>query len=130
MLIGEVAKRSSVPTRTIRFYEQAKVLTVPVRSASGYRIYSDRTLAELTFIKRAQRLGFSLEEIREILGLGRAGRLPCTRVTALCDAHLREIDEQMTELQAFRKLLVQARRKAKAGCGFTPDGFCKAIMGL
>ena len=130
MLIGEVAERSGVPARTIRFYEQAKVLTLPPRSSGGYRIYSDRTLAELTFIKRAQRLGFSLDEIREILGLGRAGRMPCDRVTVLCDTHLTEIDRQMAELQAFRKLLQQARRKAKAGCGFTHEGFCKAIMGL
>lgn len=130
MLIGELAERSGVPARTIRFYEQAKVLTAPPRSSGGYRVYSERTLAELTFIKRAQRLGFSLDEIREILGLGRQGRVSCDRVTALCDAHLGEIDRQMAELRAFRKLLEQARRKARAGCGFTREGFCKAIMGL
>jgi DNA-binding transcriptional MerR regulator len=130
MLIGQLAERSGIPARTIRFYEQAKVLTAPERSPNGYRVYSDRTLAELTFVKRAQRLGFSLDEIREILGLGRAGRLPCNRVTALCDEHLREIDRQIGELQAFRKLLDAARRKAKAGCGFTREGFCKAIMGV
>jgi MerR family transcriptional regulator, copper efflux regulator len=130
MLIGEVAERSGVPARTIRFYEQSNVLTAPARSAAGYRLYSERTLTELMFVKRAQRLGFSLGEIREILGLGRAGRKPCSRVTAMCDAHLSEIDRQMAELEAFRRLLEQTRRKAKAGCGFTPDGFCKAIMGL
>ena len=130
MLIGDLAERSGVPARTIRFYEQSRVLTAPARSAGGYRLYSDRALAELTFVKRAQRLGFSLENIREILGLGRSGRMPCDRVTALCDAHLSEIDRQLAELQLFRKLLKRVRRKAKAGCGFTADGFCKAIMGL
>lgn len=93
-------------------------------------MYSERALAELAFIKRAQRLGFSLHEIREILGLGRAGRLPCNRVTALCDAHLTEIDRQIAELEEFKKLLTRARRKAKTGCGFTREGFCNAIMGL
>ena len=130
MLIGEVATCSGVPARTIRFYEQAKLLSVPPRSDAGYRIYSDRTLAELAFIKRAQRLGFSLDEIREILGLGHQGRLPCNRVTAICDTHLTAIDRQMAELQTFRKLLEQVRRKARAQCGFTSEGFCKAIMGL
>jgi MerR family transcriptional regulator, copper efflux regulator len=130
MLIGELAERSGIPARTIRFYEQAEVLTPPERSSNGYRIYSDRTLAELTFVRRAQRLGFSLDEIREILGLGREGRLSCTRVIALCDAHLDEVDRQMAELQTFRELLAQTRRKARAGCGFTREGFCRAIMGL
>jgi DNA-binding transcriptional MerR regulator len=130
MLIGELAVRSGIPAKTIRFYEQAKVLSAPERSSNGYRVYADRTLAELTFIKRAQRLGFSLDEIREILGLGRQGRLSCNRVMALCDAHLGEIDRQMAELQTFRELLARTGRKAKAGCGFTREGFCKAIMGL
>ena len=130
MLIGELAERSGIPARTIRFYEQAKVLTAPERSANGYRAYSDKALAELTFIKRGQRLGLSLDEIREILGLGRAGRMPCSRVTAICDAHLQEIERQMEELVAFRRLLEEARRKAEAKCGLTREGFCKAIMGL
>ena len=130
MLIGELANRSGVPARTIRFYEQAQVLTAPARSPGGYRLYSERSIAELTFIKRAQQLGFTLLEIREIIGLGRKGQLPCSRVVALCDAHLSEIRRQISELQAFRKLLEQARRKAKAGCGFTHEGLCKAIMGV
>lgn len=130
MLIGELAERSGISARTIRFYEQARVLTAPQRSSNRYRVYSDRTLAELTFIKRAQRLGFSLDEIREILALGHSGRVPCNRVTALCDAHIGEIDRQMAELIAFRKLLESARRKSNAGCGFTREGFCNAIMGL
>lgn len=130
MLIGELAERSGVPARTIRFYEQAKVLTAPERAANGYRVYADTTLAELAFIKRSQRLGFSLDEIREVLGSGRAGRLPCARVAALCGAHLEEIDRQMAELQSFRGLLVLARGKARAGCGLTREGLCKAVMGL
>jgi MerR family transcriptional regulator, copper efflux regulator len=130
MLIGELAQRSGVAARTIRFYEQAEILTAAARSPTGYRVYSDSTLAELTYIKRAKRLGFSLDEIREILGLGRAGRLPCDRVTALCDAHLAEIDRRIEELKEFQKVLTDTRRKAQCGCGFTREGFCKAIMGL
>ena len=130
MLIGELAERSGVSAKTIGFYEQARVLTPPERLDNGYRVYANKTLAELTFIRRGQRLGFSLVEIREILGLGRSGRLPCNRVTAMCDTHLAEIEGQMAELQAFRTLLESARRKAKTGCGFTREGFCKAIMGI
>jgi MerR family copper efflux transcriptional regulator len=129
MLIGEIAERSGIPTRTIRFYEQARVLTPPARTPAGYRVYSTRALAELLFVKRAQRLGFSLDEIRELLGLGRASRLSCNKVMALCDAHLNEIERQIEELQAFKVLLERARKKARAKCGFTRDGFCKAITG-
>ena len=124
MLIGEVAERSGVPARTIRFYEQRNILSVPPRSSGGYRLYSDRTLAELGFIKRAQQLGFSLEEIREILNLGRVGRMPCSRVSTLCGAHLQRIERQIAELETFRRQLLRAQRKAKAACGFTREGFC------
>lgn len=129
MLIGEVATRSGVPTRTIRFYEQAGVLTPPARSPAGYRIYSEGTLAELVFVRRAQRLGLSLDEIREILSLGRSGRAPCGRVAAMCETHLANIEMQMKELRAFQRHLREAQIKAKAGCGFTREGFCRAIMG-
>lgn len=129
MLIGEVAERSGVPARTIRFYEQRRILGIPSRSSGGYRVYSERTLAELAFIKRAQQLGFSLEEIREVLSLGRGGRTACSRVSTLCESHLRRIARQMVELQTFRRQLLQALRKAKAGCGSTREGFCEAIMG-
>ena len=128
MRIGEIAQRSGLPPHTIRFYEERKLVTRAARSASGYRMYSERVLDELGFIRRAQRLGFSLDEIREILSFGRGGKTPCARVAALCAAHLEEVDRQMAELQAFRHSLLAAKQQAEAGCGFTREGFCRAIM--
>ena len=130
MRIGQIAQRAGIPAHTIRFYEEQKLVTSPARSQAGYRVYSERTLTELGFIRRAQRLGFSLEEIREILSLGRGGQMPCGRVAALCATHLKEIDERMAELRAFRRNLREAGRQASSACGFTPEGFCRAIMGL
>ena len=127
MLIGEVARRSGIPTHTIRFYEEEKLVSRPSRASSGYRVYSDRVLAELGFIKRAQQLGFTLEEIREILKLGRTGKAPCDRVVALCDTHLDKIDRQIAELMSFRRGLEDVQRQAQQGCGLTVEGFCKAI---
>lgn len=129
MRIGEIAHRSGVPAHTIRFYEARKLVTRAARSDAGYRIYSERVLDELGFIRRAQRLGFSLDEIREILNLGRGGKTPCARVATLCATHLEEIDRQMAELRAFRQSLIAAQKQAESGCGFTHEGFCKAIMG-
>jgi len=128
MLIGEAAQRSGIPAHTIRFYERRKLVSRATRLPSGYRVYSDRVLDELRFIRRAQRLGLTLEETREILSLGRAGRRPCERVAAICDAHLAEIDRKMAELQAFRQHLQEAKRLTERDCGFTHEGFCRAIF--
>jgi DNA-binding transcriptional MerR regulator len=130
MRIGEVARRSGVPAHTIRFYETRNVVARPARTRAGYRVYSDQVIGELDFVRRAQGLGFSLDEIKEILALGRGGKLPCARVAAMCDAHLRAIDERLAELRRFQRHLRDAQRQAKSGCGYTPEGFCRAIMGL
>jgi len=128
MLIGEVAKRSGISVHTIRFYEQKKLIARPERAASGYRVYSDRVLDELRFIERSRRLGFTLKETREILSMGRSGRMPCERVSALCDAHLDEIDKRMAEMRAYKRNLRSAKRLASQACGYTPEGFCRAIF--
>ena len=78
--------------------------------------------------RKRLRLGLTLEETREILSLGRAGRRPCERVAAICDAHLAEIDRKMAELQAFRQHLQEAKRLTERDCGFTHEGFCRAIF--
>ena len=128
MLIGEVARRSGLSAHTIRFYETRNLIGRPPRAASGYRVYSDRVLDELRFIERAQRLGFTLNETRDILSMGRSGRTPCERVAALCDTHLNEIDRRMAELRAFRRNLQNAKRLTQEACGYTPEGFCRAIF--
>lgn len=129
MQIGEVAKRSGISAPAIRYYEQQKLVSPAARSGAGYRVYSERVLSELRFVKQAQRLGFSLDEIREILGMGRGGRKPCNRVVALCDEHLREVDRQMAELRQFRRNLIAVKHQAEEGCGLTAEGFCRAIFG-
>jgi MerR family transcriptional regulator, copper efflux regulator len=128
MLIGEAAQRSGIPAHTIRFYERRKLVSRATRLPSGYRVYSDRVLNELRFIRLAQRLGLTLEETREILSLGRAGRKPCGRVATICETHLAEIDRKMAELQAFRQRLQHAKRLAERECGYTTEGFCHAIF--
>jgi MerR family copper efflux transcriptional regulator len=67
LLIGDVAERAGLTAPTIRYYESIGLLAAAPRSSTGYRRYGDATVAELQFIKKAQALGFSLEEIREIL---------------------------------------------------------------
>jgi MerR family copper efflux transcriptional regulator len=128
MRIGEVVRRSGVSAHTIRFYEAQRILSRPSRSAAGYRQYSDRVLRELRFVQRAQRLGFTLAETRQILGLGRSGRTPCAKVLALCDAHLEAIDRRMAELLTFRQNLQNVKRLTEGTCGVTAEGFCLAVF--
>ena len=128
MTIGEVTRRSGLPAPTIRYYEAQKLIARPARTSANYRVYSARVLDELTFIRRAQRLGLTLAETREILSLGRAGKKPCSRVVAMCEAHLAEIERQIVELRAFQANLRNVQRLAQQDCGFTPEGFCRAIF--
>jgi DNA-binding transcriptional MerR regulator len=128
MTIGEVTRRSGLPAPTIRYYEAQKLIARPARTSANYRVYSARVLDELTFIRRAQRLGLTLAETREILSLGRAGKKPCSRVAAMCATHLSEIERQIDELRAFQANLREVQRLAQQDCGFTAEGFCRAIF--
>ncbi len=130
MLIGEVARRSGISARTIRFYEAQRLVSRPTRASSGYRVYPDRVLSELRFVRQAQLLGFSLKEVREVAAIGLRGGRMCEKVAALCDEHLREVDRRIAELRDFREQLELARGQVAAECGSTPDGFCVAIMEL
>lgn len=72
-----------MPAPTIRYYESLGSMRRPARSAAGYRRYSDDAVQDLTFVREAQALGFSLEEIAEILKLSRSGKTPCERVLSI-----------------------------------------------
>ena len=127
MNIGEVAERAGVTAPTVRYYESIGLLKKPARSGGGYRRYSEATVAELEFIKKARTLGFSLNEIGEIVQLTRAGRRPCARVMDLAKARLADVDEQMRRLSAFRNQLAAEisrwERPIASGC----DGLCPMI---
>ncbi|MGH9021919.1 MAG: MerR family transcriptional regulator, partial [Acidimicrobiia bacterium] len=77
LLIGEVAAKSGVSRKALRLYETAGILPPPRRTAAGYRTYGPETLPILAFVARARRLGFHLDEIRDVVGMRRLGRCPC-----------------------------------------------------
>jgi MerR family copper efflux transcriptional regulator len=129
MLIGEVARRTSILTGTIRFYERQALISPATRSDGGYRQYTTKTVHEIEFIKTAKSIGFSLDEIKDILALGRGGMMPCARVVGACETHLQEIERRIAELRTFRRRFRKTLQLAQAGCGYTPQGFCRAIAG-
>jgi DNA-binding transcriptional MerR regulator len=106
--IGEVAKASGVGIEALRFYERSGLLGRPGRTESGYRVYDAEVLRCLDFIKRAQVLGFSLQEIKQIIADKAAGRSPCREVREIVRHRLAELDEKLKEMRRYRKELGDA----------------------
>ena len=129
MLIGDIARQADVTPSTIRYYEEIGLLTAPPRSDAGYRRYSAATLEELEFIKKGQGLGFSLEEIGEVLKLSRSGEAPCSHVLELAERNLAAAEERIQQLRAFRdRLAAQIERwRGKAIPSCNARGLCEII---
>jgi MerR family mercuric resistance operon transcriptional regulator len=103
--IGELSKRSAVNIETIRYYERAKMLVPPPRTASGRRVYDVTDLRILVFIKRSRELGFSLDEIRALLRLGGPEKATCREVREIAVRHLDDIRAKLADLKKLERLL-------------------------
>lgn len=105
MKIGELAKRADVPIDTVRYYEREGVIPTPTRRESGYRDYGEVDVKRLQFVRRAKRLGFTLSEVRDLLGLSE----DCAQDMATFSHHasdkLKDIDTRIEELQRVRSAL-------------------------
>ncbi|TAM14468.1 MAG: heavy metal-responsive transcriptional regulator [Rhodanobacter sp.] len=107
LTIGAVAKRVGVAIDTIRYYEREGLLPEPQRRASGYRSYGDDAIAQLRFIRRAKNLGFTLEEIRELLSLSTDRQRGVKAVKQRAQQRLAAIDQRIAELHKVRDGLAQ-----------------------
>ncbi len=104
--IGEVATQSGLPTKTVRYYDDIGLLTPTVeRSQVGYRLFKPETLERLSFIRRAQSLGLSLNEVKEILSVHDQGRLPCREVKQQIQSKVQDITQQIEQLQTLQSEL-------------------------
>lgn len=129
MRIGELATRSGVPVKTIRYYEGIGVLANPARTASGYRDYDQAAVDRLAFVRAAQALGLKLGEIRQVMALRDRGETPCTHVVDLLERRATEIEGRIAELIRLRGEL---RRLAERAAGLDPadcqpDQVCHVI---
>ncbi|MFQ4143961.1 heavy metal-responsive transcriptional regulator [Chlorogloeopsis sp. ULAP02] len=104
-LIGNVAKSSGVPIKTIRYYEELGLLKSSARTEGGFRLFNSDVLERLHFIKRAQSLGLSLSEIKEFLNVHDAGELPCEHIKIKLEDKMKAIDEQIRQLLILRQEL-------------------------
>lgn len=102
--IGELAARSGVSIDTIRYYERRRLLPRASRLAGGFRVFAPETVERIRFIKQAQEIGLSLDEIKELLADG-GGADKCRRVSELLRAKLEEIDQRIKTMRSFRRTL-------------------------
>jgi MerR family copper efflux transcriptional regulator len=129
MYIGELAARSGVSVKTIRYYEDIGVLGRAERTPSGYRDYDDPTIDRLAFVRAAQAVGLTLGEIRQVVALRERGESPCRHVAQLLERRADEIKRriaEMTRLRAeLRRLAERAEGLDPADCH--PDQICHLI---
>lgn len=129
LLIGELAREAGVKADTIRFYEREGLLAPPARTAAGYRVYESSDLDRTRFIKRAQKLGFTLQQIRQILSLRGNRPATCQCVLHMAESSLVEVEAKLRDLQIFRDALAKNLtewRKSGARKNKAPE-FCALI---
>lgn len=112
--IGELAKVAGVSADALRYYERLGLLAAPSRSAGRYRLYPPSSAERIAFIRKAQALGLTLEEIREVLRIAADGTAPCEHVRAALSTRLREVDTRLEELQSLRRTLARALARSRA----------------
>lgn len=105
MRTAQVARRSGVNVQTLRYYERRGILRAPSRLPSGYREYAEDTVSVIRFVKRAQELGFSLDEVETLLELADGGPRSCDAARALATQKLDELDVKMRSLRAMQASL-------------------------
>jgi len=111
LTIGQLAKYVGVKVSTIRFYERRKLLVAPERSDSGYRQYSTDSVLRLRLIKRSKELGFTLEEISELVELLDDENTGCDKINERAAAKLTIIDHKIQSLQKIKKTLLQLQSR-------------------
>lgn len=124
--IGFVAKSAKVTVDTVRYYEREGLLSKPSRTASGYRLYTEVDVERLQFIRQAKALGFTLQDITELLRL-QDGHGTRQQVRARVQARIKDLNRKIRELTAIREALVGLERQC---CDSGPIPGCPIIEGV
>ncbi len=126
LTIGQLSQKTGVNIETIRYYERVNVMPPPPRSPGGHRLYDQNHLKRLTFIRRSRELGFTLNEIRDLLGLVDGGIYTCGEVKELTDQHRKIVRKKISDLRRLEKTLVKISAECEGGA--TPE--CPIIDAL
>ncbi len=126
--IGQSADQAGVSVQAVRYYERIGVLPKAARTSSGIRRYPPSAVDRIRFVKQAQRNGFSLAEIRELIGLTQRGpSRRCKQVLTLIAAKLKEIDQRRAQLKAFRRTLQTYAAECERSLRVSADPECPVI---
>lgn len=124
LTIGRLARASGVNLETIRYYERLGLMPEPPRTEGGHRLYDEPHRRRLSFIRRARELGFTLEQIRELLRLSDEEGQPCGAVVRIAGAHLEDVRRKIADLTRLEAILA----KAVARCAHTASGPDCAVL--
>ena len=131
LTVKQVAERVGLPSRTVRYYDRIGLVAADDRSDAGYRLYGAEEEGRLLFVRRAKRLGFSLDEIRGLLAAADSGcGSTVPELERLLDQKIEEIAAHIAELAAFRDRLIEYRagkRLSDAGCQCGQGAFCRCL---
>jgi MerR family mercuric resistance operon transcriptional regulator len=126
LTVGALSRQTGVNIETVRYYERIGLLPRPLRGGGGYRLYGLDDVKRLSFVRRARDLGFTLDEVRALLGLAGNRARSCRKVHALAVAHLDDVQAKMADLRKLERVL----REMVSRCaeGTLPD--CPLIEAL
>lgn len=118
--ISQLARAADTPTTTVRYYERIGLVEPEDRSASNYRLYSEESLHKLKFIRTAQAIGFTLDDVKALLTTPSSAASSCREVQSLIENRLAEVDHRLRDLRLVQRVLKASLEKCKdtaqAGC--------------
>ncbi len=126
MTIGKLARQAGLRPSAIRYYEAHGLLRPSARLPNGYRLYDRDAATTLRFVRRAQRFGITLREIKQLIDLTKRGLTPCGHARTLITQHLADVEAQIRELKALQKELRSALRQAE-NCKASAGQLCPVI---
>jgi Cu(I)-responsive transcriptional regulator len=115
LTIGDLSKATGTKVETIRFYERMGLLPAPERTQGNYRAYSPEHLGRLSFTRRARDLGFTLDQVRELLGLSDQKDRSCDAVDAIAREHLADVERKIADLHALQRHLSTIISRCRQG---------------
>ena len=124
--IGDLARATGTKVETVRYYERIGLLPKPSRTAGNYRDYGDSEMARLSFVRRARGLGFSIDQVRALLGMSDDRSGDCAEVDFIANEHLREVDQKIADLTLLRNELEAVIQS----CGGGTVAQCRIIEAL
>jgi DNA-binding transcriptional MerR regulator len=125
--IGALAKATAVKVVTIRYYEQIKIMPAPARTQGNYRRYGQQHLHRLRFIRRCRDLGFTLDQVRDLLRLSTQANQDCSEIDRITESHLDEIERKLADLG---RLATELRRIKNRCPGKGPVANCRILEAL